>query len=218
MFRSKSKAEVKPKGQTEQQVFWAEYVDDEKKALAGKLRSNLSSKGLLLVGTHLATETTLLRYLKARQWDLAKAELMYSNMVAWRKEFKTDEVYEDLDYPERDEVLKVYPQFYSGTDKFGRPVYIEQTGRIDHSALTKVTSVERLLRFHVHCYESLVREKFAACSKILGREVYTTTTILDLEGLALGQFYKCKDALSKISQIDQVRSGCGAVGNEGAVR
>jgi hypothetical protein len=202
MFRSKSKSTVQAV-QTVEQVFWTEYIDDEKKEKLETFRERLRNKKLLLEGTHLATNSALLRFLKARGWDLAKAELMYSNMVEWRTSFKTNEVFESLDYPEKVQVLEIYPQFYSGTDKFGRPVYIERTGQIDYAKLVGVTSVDRLIQFHVQCYESLVREKFLACSKAAGREVMTTTTILDLSGLTLTNFYKCKDALKRISQIDQ---------------
>lgn len=197
------KGMMKTGQQTEEQVFWVEYLTDGQKEALSKLRTALTTKSVLMENTHLGTDTTLLRFLKARGWDVAKAETMYTNMVAWRRTFKTDEVFEEFEYPEKDEVLKIYPQFYCGVDKFGRPVYVEKTGLVNASALEKHTTVERLVKFHIKCYEGLVREKFPICSKLAGREVYTTTTILDMEGLSISQFYKCKAALRSISSTDQ---------------
>lgn len=190
--------------QTEEQVFWVDHLTPEQTGKLTELRASLVAKGLLLEGTHLDTDTTLLRFLKARGWNLAKAEAMYTAMVAWRRSFGTDDVYENFEYTEKDAVLKVYPQFYCGVDRFGRPVYVEKTGLVNAAELAKHTTVERLVKFHIKCYEGLVREKFPICSKLAGREIYTTTTILDLEGLSISQFYKCKDALKAISNTDQV--------------
>jgi len=189
--------------QTEEQVFWVDHLTPEQTGKLTELRASLVAKGLLLEGTHLDTDTTLLRFLKARGWNLAKAEAMYTAMVAWRRSFGTDDVYENFEYTEKDAVLKVYPQFYCGVDRFGRPVYVEKTGLVNAAELAKHTTVERLVKFHIKCYEGLVREKFPICSKLAGREIYTTTTILDLEGLSISQFYKCKDALKAISNTDQ---------------
>lgn len=39
----------------------------------------------------------------------------------WRKEFGTDDLARNFDYPEKEEVFKFYPQYYHKTDKVGFP-------------------------------------------------------------------------------------------------
>lgn len=57
------------------------------------------------------------RFLRARKFDLPKAILMFTDCEKWRKDFKVDELYQSFEYREKEEVSKIYPQFYHKTDK-----------------------------------------------------------------------------------------------------
>jgi hypothetical protein len=87
----------------------------------------------------------------------------------------------------------------------GRPIYIERLGNIDVKALYAVTTQERLLKQLVSEYERCAFERFPACSLVKGELVETSCTILDLQGVGLGQFYKVRDYVSKASTIGQDR-------------
>jgi len=69
----------------------------------------------------------LLRFLRARKFDFAKAELMWNNFLKWRRDNKVDDI-NLYRFSELTEVKKVYPHGYFRTDKLGRPVYIERIG------------------------------------------------------------------------------------------
>ncbi|KAG6785349.1 hypothetical protein POTOM_011079 [Populus tomentosa] len=146
---------------------------------------------------------TLLRFLKARKFDLDKTVLMWSEMLNWRREYRVDSIIQDFVYDEYEEVQSYYPHGYHGVDKEGRPVYIERTGKIEPSKLMRVTTVERFLKYHVQGFEKAFTEKFPACSIAAKRHIDSTITILDVHGLNWMSFGKvAHDLVMHMQKID----------------
>lgn len=59
---------------------------------------------------------TVCRFLRARKWDLDASLTMFEASEKWRKDFKVDDLYDNFEYPEKEEVDKWYPQYYHKTD------------------------------------------------------------------------------------------------------
>ena len=91
----------------------------------------------------------LLRFGRARKFDLAKMQLMFTNFMNWRKENNVDTVIEDYKFTERQAVQEVYPHGYHGVDNKGRPIYIERFGRLDVPKLFQITTQERMVQHYI---------------------------------------------------------------------
>jgi len=150
-------------------------------------------------------DPALLRFLRARKFDVAKAKEMLLDAEQWRIDFKVDDLVQNFEFKEKAEVNKYYPQFYHKTDRDGRPIYIEQLGKLDIPALYSCTTPERQLQRLVHEYERSLLHRLPACSRDSGHPVETYCTILDLGNISISSFYRVKDYVMQASSVGQNR-------------
>ncbi|GLI68592.1 hypothetical protein VaNZ11_013062 [Volvox africanus] len=188
--------------QTETEAFWYLNLTSEQQAAYDKLLEHLKEARGLHKGHD--DRFTLLRFLKARQWDVQRAAAMYQNMVKWRIDQHADHLYETFVFAEREEVLRHYPHFYHNTDKYGRPIYIELLGQTDPSRMLEATTLDRLVHYHICEVENLMRRILPACSALAGRPIITKSVILDMRGVSMKTFGSAAQKILKtVIAIDQ---------------
>lgn len=175
------------------------HVDEAQKAQLFQLRSMLEAEGY----TQRLDTLTMLRFLRARKFDVNLAKQMFVEYEDWRKKTLLDALVPTWNYQEGEAMAQYYPQFYHKTDKDGRPVYIEKLGNIDLAAMRKITTDQRMLDNLAVEYEYCAGSRFPASSRATGNLVETCCTIMDMKGVSItkaGQVYTYVNQASVISQ------------------
>lgn len=112
------------------------------------------------------TDQFLIRFCRARKFELDKITLMFDNYVKYRKDNGIDTIMEKeiVSQEQTNELQKYYGKGYMGVDKIGRPIYIEKTGQINPTKLWTAIDEPTLVRSFMYSYEELVKKNFLACS------------------------------------------------------
>jgi hypothetical protein len=91
----------------------------------------------------------------------------------------------------------------AGPPQDGRPVYIEQLGSCDLTAMYKITTEERMLLNLAVEYERVTDPRLPACSRKAGQLLETCCTIMDLKGVGLSKASQVYGYIRKASEISQ---------------
>ncbi|KAM5445949.1 cytosolic factor, phosphatidylinositol/phosphatidylcholine transfer protein [Microsporum audouinii] len=175
------------------------YTTPEQDAQVFQLRKLLEDAGC----KERLDTLTLLRFLRARKFNVEASKAMFLASEKWRAEFKTDTLVADFDYSEKEKMFEFYPQYYHKTDKDGRPVYIEQFGKIDLTAMYKITTSDRMLKHLVCEYEKLADNRLPACARKSGHLLETCCTIMDMKGVGISNASSVIGYVRQASAISQ---------------
>lgn len=174
-------------------------LTEEQKAKLGLLRKYLVEQGY----KNRLDDASLLRFLRARKFDVEKAKEMFTNCETWREKEGVNTILKDFHYTEKPLVAKMYPQYYHKTDKDGRPVYFEELGKVYLPDMLKITSQDRMLKNLVWEYELFTTYRLPACSRKEGCLVETSCTIMDLKGISISSAYQVVGYVKEASKIGQ---------------
>ncbi|KAM5448749.1 hypothetical protein MaudCBS49596_005256 [Microsporum audouinii] len=165
-------------------------------------------------------DSTLLRFLRARRFDVNGALAQFQATEEWRKENQIDALYENFDVDSYEEARKVYPQWTGRRDRRGIPVYVYTIKHLNSKNMTAYSSSAastatsathtsskvpaRLLRLFA-LYENMVRFVLPLCSNLdrpnPETPIVNTTNIVDITGVGLKQFWNLKGHMQDASTL-----------------
>ncbi|XP_065891180.1 SEC14-like protein 2 [Dysidea avara] len=132
------------------------------------------------------TDSYLLTWLRARKFNVLKAETMIRNSMAFRKEIGADTILDDYDPPE---VLKeCIPGGTFGVDRDGHPVYYYAMGNLDFRGLHRSAKKEDMAKHRIQTAEQLLK-LCDQLSKEKERIIDNWTIVVDLENLSYQRHY-----------------------------
>ncbi|KAI6151364.1 CRAL-TRIO domain-containing protein [Pisolithus thermaeus] len=175
-----------------------------------QFRRQVFQEDILREGDSIGTDDlALLRFLRARKFDLNEAKKMIKDAQHWRRTVAgvgVDELYNRLDifdYPCREQVFRSWSMYFHKTDKMGRPLNIEFLGGCDLPELYKHITPDKHWETIVTTTETLVRKIIPAASRAAGHDIGGVFVIIDLKGFGLSQFWQVKSLAQASLQISQ---------------
>ncbi|XP_060945680.1 SEC14-like protein 1 [Limanda limanda] len=148
-----------------------------------RLRKSLqeSHKGKIPKDEH------ILRFLRARDFNIDKARELLCQSLTWRKQHQVDYLLETWSSPQ------VLQDYYTGDwhhhDRDGRPLYILRLGQMDTKGLVRALGEESLLRHVLSINEEGLR-RCEENTKVFGRPISCWTCLVDLEGLNMRHLWR----------------------------
>ncbi|XP_061736645.1 SEC14-like protein 1 isoform X3 [Nerophis ophidion] len=129
----------------------------------------------------------ILRFLRARDFNIDKAREILCQSLTWRKQHQVDYLLETWSSPQ------VLQDFYTGGwhhhDRDGRPLYILRLGQMDTKGLVRALGEESLLRHVLSINEEGLR-RCEENTKVFGRPISCWTCLVDLEGLNMRHLWR----------------------------
>ncbi|XP_030647578.1 SEC14-like lipid binding 8 [Chanos chanos] len=129
----------------------------------------------------------LLRWLRARNFNVSKAEAMLRKHLEFRKRIKADTITTEWKPPEV--IEKYFSGGMCGYDREGSPVWYDVIGPVDPKGLLLSASKQDFIKSKVRDCEMLQKECDLQ-SERLGKNVESITMIYDCEGLGLKHLWK----------------------------
>ncbi|KAH7182540.1 CRAL-TRIO domain-containing protein [Fusarium flagelliforme] len=182
----------------------------------------LEERGLLKPGPPPSHDDPLiLRYLRARRWDVEGAYTQFKETEDWRKANDLDTLYDTIDLSAYDFSRRLYPQWTGRRDRRGIPLYVFEVKTLDSKTVHEYEKVgasstfsqaksdgktpNGLLRLFA-LYENLTRFNMPFCTQLLDREhpevpITLSTNIVDISGVGLKQFWNLKQHMQAASQL-----------------
>ncbi|RKF77898.1 SEC14 cytosolic factor [Golovinomyces cichoracearum] len=154
---------------------------------------------------------TLLRFLRARRFDIPSAVEQFVVDANWRKENNLDQAYESLDTEYYAATEFLYPQWTGRCDRRGIPVYVYEVKQLDSQAMAAYNEMSKKFqpksptdsklcsKFIRLCalYESMVKFTMPMCSLNPDRmfphtPVTQCCNLVDVSGVGLKQFWNLR--------------------------
>lgn len=166
------------------------------------------------------SDETMLRFLRARRFDVNGAWSQFKDTEEWRKDNAIEELYENIDVEAYDAARRMYPQWTGRRDRRGIPVYVFEIKHLNSknmAAYNETLSAEatpethksskvpqRLLRLFA-LYENLLRFVMPMCSQLPRPNpespIVSSNNIVDVSGVGLKQFWNLKGHMQDASVL-----------------
>jgi len=132
-------------------------------------------------------DPVVLRFLRARDFNVEKAREMLSASLIWRKKHGVDKILSEYQVPAV--VRDYFPGGWYHQDKEGRPVFHLRLGQMDVKGIVRSIGEEGLTKLTLHICEEGLRLSEESSHR-LNKPITTWSMILDLDGLNMRHLWR----------------------------
>ena len=151
------------------------------------------------------TKWSLLRFLRARNFNLAKAKQMIANFMSFRLQNDYSRAM-NRKFDEFAIIHENYSSGFCGYDYSGRLVIVEEVAKSRPEKVLGQVSEQLVTDYLIQKHERILHVVFPVLSKMKGSRVDRTCLILDLKDFTLGKFFN--------SKVQQFLKFCSALGQD----
>ncbi|KIW17163.1 hypothetical protein PV08_04354 [Exophiala spinifera] len=164
-------------------------------------------------------DATLLRYLRARKFDVKGAIGQFTDTEKWLKDQRVDELYNHFDVETYEKARLMYPQWTGHRDKRGIPIYVYVIKGLDGKNVSKYQKESQTYKDSLPYHKNLPTPAkliplFALYQNLLNFvlplvctlerpnpevPVTNSTNIVDISGVGLTQFWNLKNHMQDAS-------------------
>ncbi|KAJ5586266.1 hypothetical protein N7450_006053 [Penicillium hetheringtonii] len=164
-------------------------------------------------------DATMLRFLRARRFDVEGAWGQFKDTEDWRKDNSIKELYENIGVDSYEAARRMYPQWTGRRDRRGIPVYVFEIRHLNNKEMAAYNNTmstgtpethksstipARLLNLFA-LYENLLNFVMPLCSSLPRPNpetpIVTSTNIVDVSGVGLKQFWNLKSHMQDASVL-----------------
>lgn len=165
-------------------------------------------------------DTTLLRFLRARRFDLVPAIDQFTSDADWRKNNNLDSLYECMDVKYFEETRFLYPQWTGRCDRRGIPIFLYDVKQLNSNAMATYDDLSKASQSEVivdnnktprfsrlfALYEDMVNFVMPLCTAVSNRKypdapISLCCNLVDVSGVGLKSFWNLKDHMLNASVL-----------------
>ncbi|BGP01747.1 phosphatidylinositol transporter [Rhodosporidium toruloides NP11] [Rhodotorula toruloides] len=155
-------------------------------------------------------ENTLVRFLRARKFDVNGAYEQFTAAEDWRKEQRVDELYDTFPLDEFEMARELYPQWTGRRDNQGLPLYVFEVGALTRSKTDSYAKASSRLEPRMFAlYEHMLAFVLPLASDTPRPHPETpisgSSTIVDVSNVSLRRFWNLREHMQRASVLATAR-------------
>ncbi|PKI83543.1 hypothetical protein MVES1_002522 [Malassezia vespertilionis] len=147
-------------------------------------------------------ETQLLRFLRARSFNVQLSREMYTRAREWKQSINLADLCDKFEFTERAQIAEYgWRMYFHKTDKVGRPIFIQDMSKLNSDKVFKTTTPERIIQNFAVTLEKAVQVRYDACTQKEGHLVDDNFMVLNVAGLGFSTFWSMRQQLQHLLSV-----------------